>query len=58
MTIIFSSEFLQPVYSFPLLWQKNNGQRGESDGRQAIKFLAKFTRDAWTQCLSMVLTRY
>ena len=26
---IFSSEFLQPVYSFPLLSEKNNGKRGE-----------------------------
>lgn len=26
---IFSSEFLQPVCSFPLLSEKNNGKRGE-----------------------------
>ena len=55
---IFSSEFLQPVYSFPLLLEKNNGKRGESDGRQAIQFLAKFTLDARAQCQSLLLTRH
>ena len=55
---IFISEFLQLVYTFPLLSEKNNGKRGKSDGRQAIQFLAKFTLGARAQCQSLLLTRH
>lgn len=53
---ISSPEFLQPVCSLLLLWEKNNGQKGESYGRQAVQFLAKFTLDAWAECQSLLLT--